>query len=246
MNLIRIKEKMKIVKYVLLGLVILLISMSLISSFFCICEILHLPVAFNKTGMIYLLAQFSDFKHLYASTIAMISVFYWTFQMDNMEKTNKRIEAETVNKTIQNTVELSKDYYTSLQPVILKFYDLIKEYDNELILYNKWDYNEFNDDSIREKNVYWKLSYHKIKDKTRNQESAVINELESFAANILYGNIDKEMMFKLVGEVFCLQVKVMYPFIATYRTREKTTNYFENTVELFKNWNPKTNNERIN
>lgn len=245
MDPIKIKEKtkkygMKIVKYALLVIVILLFVISLISIFFCICEISYLPVALNKTGMIYLLAQFSGFNNLYASTIAMISVFYWIYQMDNMEKTNKRLLEETINKKKQNAVELSKYYHTSFQPIILEFYDLINEMEKDLLLIQDWNYDEFNDKSVK-KNLHWVRWHRENKDKIRDKESAVIYELESLAANILYGDIEKEMMFKLIGKPFCDQVRVMFPFIAIYKNGNRETDYFENIPELFKKWYPKTN-----
>jgi hypothetical protein len=53
------------------------------------------------------------------------------------------------------------------------------------------------------------------------------------------GDVDKETIFKLIGKPFCTQIKVLYPFIAGFRSEKKKIDYFNNIVELFHEWEPK-------
>jgi len=63
--------------------------------------------------------------------------------------------------------------------------------------------------------------------------------LDSLASNILHGNIDKDLIFKLIGKPFCTQIGILYPFIAGYRGEKRKVDYFNNIVELFHTWKPK-------
>lgn len=230
---------MKIIRIILTGIVTVFSIFSLITMVICLSETISLPISFNKTGFVNFFYHFSDFKNLYAATIALISVYYWIYQMDNIEKTNKRIETEILDKKKQNSIEESRYFYTKIQPIVGEFYDLIQKTDKSLFEYN-WEYEEFTDESVNQQNPKWEISFEKIREQIQHKVNAVNFELDSIAANILHGNIDKETIFKLIAKPFCTQIKTMYPFIAGYRGEKRKTDYFNNIVELFKEWEPKT------
>ena len=230
---------MKTIRHILTGIVIVFSLFSAISIFVCLSETVFLPISFSKVGFINFFNHFSDFKNLYAATIALASVYYWIYQMDNIEKTNKRIETEILDKKKQNSVEESRYFHTKIQPIVGEFYDFILKTDRTLLGF-KWDYAEFTDESVNRQNPDWEISFEKIREQIQNQVNSVNFELDSLAANILHGNIDKETIFKLIGKPFCTQIKVMYPFIAGYRGKKRKMDYFNNIVELFNEWEPKT------
>ena len=230
---------MKNIRSLLLAIVILLSLFSALTLIVCLINLSSDSFAFNKDGFIHFVNAFGDFRNLYASTIALLSVYYWIYQMDNMEKTNERIENDLIDKKKQKTVELSRSYYTVFQPIIKKFYSKIESIDNNLLLYNNWDYQNFSSESVIHSNISWKVSFIKNKIQFQEELDSVIYELESFSANILHGEINREMMLQLIGKPFCLQVKVMYPFISIYRDQDSDKDYFSNVVELFKAWNEK-------
>jgi hypothetical protein len=204
----------------------------------CLSETVILPISFDRKGFINLFNHFSDFKNLYATTVALVSVYYWIYQMDNIEKTNERIEIEILDKKKQNSVEESRYFHVKIQPIVGEFYDFISETDQTLFDY-EWDYTEFTDESVNRQNPDWEISFEKIREQIQNQVNPVNFQLDSLAANILHGNIDKETIFKLIGKPFCTQIKVMYPFIAGYRGEKRKMDYFNNIVELFNEWEPR-------
>ena len=230
---------MKTIRHILTGIVIAFSLFSVITIGICLLETVFLPISLNKIGFINFFNHFSDFKNLYAATIALVSVYYWIYQMDNIEKTNKRIETEILDKKKQNSVEESRYFHTKIQPIVGEFYDLILKTDKTLFEF-KWDYTEFTDESVNLQNPEWEINFQKIKEQIQNQVNSVNFELDSLAANVLHGNIDKETIFKLIGKPFCTQIKVMYPFIAGYRGEKRKMDYLNNIVELFNEWEPMT------
>lgn len=233
------KNVMKTVKLLLVGLMISLVICSVVTLVICLSETIFLPFLFNKTGFINFFDYFSDFRNLYTATIAIVSVYYWICQMDNMEKTNIRIENEILDKKKQNSVEESRYFHTKIQPIIFELYNSIYKTDKTLLNYT-WNYSQFTDESIKIQNPEWELIFKENLDQILIQVNSVNFELDSLAANILHGNIDKETIFKLIGKPFCTQIKVLYPFIAEFRSEKKKKDYFKNIVELFHEWEPKT------
>lgn len=227
------------IQWILTRIVILFSLFSVITIFVCLSETISLPISLNKDGFVNFLNYFSDFKNLYASTIALISVYYWIYQMDNIEKTNKRIENEILDKKKQNSVEESRYFHTTIQPIVRNFYTLITELDSSLFKY-EWKFEEFTDESVSEQNPQWEAKFESVSLKIQNDVNKVNFEMDSLAANILHGNLDKETIFKLIGKPFCTQIKVMYPFIAGYRGKERKIDYLNNIVILFNEWEPKT------
>ena len=230
---------MKTIRHILTSIVIVLSLLSVITIFICLSDTVFLSFSFNKTGFVNFLNHFSDFKNLYAATIAIVSVYYWIYQMDNIEKTNKRIEDEIIDKKKLNSIEESRYFHTKIQPIIADFYDFILKTDKSLFEY-QWDYSDFTDESVFKQNPDWVVKFEKIRKQVQNKVNAVNFELDSLAANIIYGNIDKEVIFKLIGKPFCTQIKVLFPFIAGYRGRERKIDYLNNIVELFYMWESRT------
>lgn len=230
---------MKIVRLILKIIMIISLIFSTITIVLCLCETILLPFSPNKTGLIIFLNYFSDFKNLYTATIAIVSVYYWIYQMDNIEKTNTRIENEILDKKKQNSVEESRYYHTKIQPIIFELYNSIYKTDKTLLNFT-WNYSQFTDESVNIQNPEWELIFKENLEQIVIQVNSVNFELDSLAANILHGNIDKETIFKLIGKPFCTQIKVLYPFIAGFRSEKKKIDYFNNIVELFHEWEPKT------
>jgi len=230
---------MKTLRYVLLSILITLTLFSIGSIILTLFETAYLPFMISKEGFIIFLNHFADFKNLYTATIAVMSVYYWIYQMDNMNLTNSRIEGEIVEKKKENTLVESRYFYNRIQPQIRDFFDKINSIDNTLLSYT-WDYSNFNDQSVHSQNSYWEIRYEIIRNDIEKDVNAINFELESFSSNILHGNIYKELAFELIGEPFCVQIKVLFPFIAGYRSKDRKIDYFNNIVTLFKDWNLKS------
>jgi len=230
---------MKAIRQILTIIVIVFSLFSVITILICLSDTIILRFALDKAGFINFFNYFSDFKSLYAVTIALISVYYWIYQMDNIDKTNNRIETEILDKKKQNSVEEARYFHAKIQPIIADFYDFINETDRNLFNYT-WNYSEFTDESVYKQNPEWENRFEDIREKIQKRVNIVNFELDSLAANILHGNIDKETIFKLIGKPFCTQIKVMFPFIAGYRGKKRKIDYFNNIVELFNEWEPKT------
>lgn len=223
----------------LTSIVIAFSVLSLISIFICLSETVFLPISLDKAGLINFLNYFSDFKNLYAATIALVSVYYWIYQMDNMEKTNKRIETEILDKKKHNAIEEARYFHTKIQPIVGEFFDFIIKTDSKLLT-DSWDYSEFTDESVYKQSPEWEDRFERIRKDIQNKVNSVNFELDSLAANILHGYIDKETIFKLIGKPFCTQIKWLYPFIAGYRGEKRKIDYLNNIVELFNEWESKT------
>ncbi len=219
-------------------LIILLSSLTIFSIFLSFFEVFQLDFSFNRAGLIYLLTFFLDFKNLYASTIAVISFYYWIFQMDNIEKSNTRFEEEKIDTKREYALIESRYFHTTIQPIIRKLFDLILEKDKSLFDY-KWSYDIFTDESVHLQNSEWEDKFEAIEIFVKKEVNAVNFELDSIAANILHGNIDRELAFNLIGKPFCNQIKSLYPFIAGYRSENRKSDFLNNIVELFNEWNPK-------
>ena len=230
---------MKITRLILKSIMIIFLIFSTITIVLCLCETIFLHFSPNKTGFIVFFNYFSDFRNLYTATIAIVSVYYWTYQMDNIEKTNIRIENEILDKKKQNSVEESRYYHTKIQPIIFELYNSIYKTDKTLLNFT-WNYSQFTDESVNIQNPEWELIFKENVEQILIQINSVNFELDSLAANILHGNIDKETIFKLIGKPFCTQIKILYPFIAGFRSEKKKIDYFNNIVELFHEWEQKT------
>lgn len=158
--------------------------------------------------------------------------------MDNIEKTNKRLENEKTDKKKDNSIVESRYFHTTIQPIIRDFYDLVLEEDNVLFDYS-WDYNVFTDESVNNQHPDWEVKYESIRKSVEKYINAVNFELDSLASNILHGNIDKDLIFNLIGKPFCTQIRILYPFIAGYRGEKRKMDYFNNIVDLFHEWKTK-------
>jgi hypothetical protein len=229
---------MKTIRNILFIIVILLSLLSIISIIFCLCETIRLQFLFSKIGFLNFLNYFSGFKNLYASSIAMVSIYYWIFQIDNIEKTNKRLENEKTDKKKANSIVESRYFHTKIQPIIRDFYDIILEKDKTLFEYT-WVYTVFTLESVLDQHPVWDEKYELIRKPVEKYINSVNFELDSLASNILHGNIDKVLIFKLIGKPFCSQVRILYPFIAAYRGAKRKIDYFNNIVDLFNEWNLK-------
>lgn len=229
---------LEIIKSVLLLFLFLLSLFSVVSLIFCIFEVIKLDFSFNKTGLLYFISFFQDFKSLYASTIAVISIYYWIIQMDNIEKSNTKWEKEQIDKKKENAIVESRYFHAKFQPIVRALFDLVIEKDESLFEY-KWNFDHFTDESVNRQNPTWETKFEAIENLVKKELNAVNFELDSIAANILHGDIDNELAFKLIGKPFCYQVRILYPFIAGYRSEKRKIDYLSNTVALFNTWNPK-------
>lgn len=72
----------------------------------------------------------------------------------------------------------------------------------------------------------------------------LLNHLEFFAAAMISGLAESEIVFKPLAKVYCEFVEEFYLFIC-YNRRENNSNLFSNVVELYKKWSHRIEKEKL-
>ncbi len=214
-------------------LIIIITVISVVSLCFSLNDAFDLRFSFNKNGIILFIEQFEKFYGLYAGNIVLISVYYWMRQLKQIEQSNKKI-------TIDKTITEARYFYSQFQPIAGKFILDMREIDDSLFDIN-WNYSDFYRESVKVQNDSWLLSYSKASEKVKDymKVNQVFHELDALSGAALFGDIDDELLFKLIGKGYCAQVEILYPFISTYREKTGKMMYFDNVPVLYKKWKQK-------
>ncbi|MFA4853140.1 MAG: hypothetical protein WC868_05405 [Bacteroidales bacterium] len=206
-------------------------------------EIVSLQIDWSSKGFVFFLFQYSHLKELFTIIIALFTVSFILFQVEHLSQTSKRTERILRNDEKAKTFEQSKLFYIKLQPPIQEIYSLIKK-SSSYLLSQTWDFSDFTDQSVNEQNPMWETEYNKKSQEIQEIKDSIIrilNNFEYLSSNVLNGNIDQELSFNLFGKPFISQIKVFYPFISAYRSREMKDNEYRYAaiVELYYLWNKK-------
>lgn len=229
---------MKYLKNTLKILLVVFASLSILSILFTIMDNLQLNFDWSRAGFIYFLGTFKVFGGLFTGTIALMSVFYWIFQMEVSQKTLDRIKKETIDKKKENTVEASDKFYIEITPALRKLYEKLNSA-NPGLLTSNWNLDEFTDESVDRQNRVWEVIFEEHRSKIQEDVINFNSMLEAFSARINYGVCDDELAFELFGKAYCQIINWLYPFIAGYRGLTRRHDYYNNIVKLYKNWSAK-------
>lgn len=224
---------LKYFKVLVLGLLVFLSGLSLLAFFFSLFELFQFEWDFSKNGLKVFLDGYKEYFGLFTGTIILISVYYWVRQIENIEQSNRK-------KLVENTIAESRYFYSKIQPIAGDFIFEMRKID-ESLFDEVWDYSDFSRDSVREQNGAWLNGYRNASDQVENfmTINQVFFELEGLSSAALNGDIDENLLFKLMGKSYCHQIKALYPFISTHNDPQNQTDYFENIPKLFQKWNEK-------
>lgn len=225
-------------KIILVSILVLISVFAAISIYFVVIEASGYNVDCSKQGLVNFLGFFSEFKTLYAATIAVFSVCYWTIQMESIIKSNQNIEESKRNLKKDNALKESRYFHTDVQRKVREFFKKVKTADSSLFDYS-WDMTDFDYKSAGNQSAEWNKKYDALDSDIVANGFIIILEFESLAAHVLNGEIDKTMAFKLFGKPYCKQVEVLYPFIACSRKGDVKIDYLTNLVDLYREWSIK-------
>jgi hypothetical protein len=220
---------MKTIKILVLVLavvfsIILVFGMAIISF-----KVFQLPILLTPEGFRHFLSSYSVLKELFTIAIGLLTAYFIIFQIENFSLSIKT-----------KTFEQSKFFYIEIQPLIHDIYKLIKPR-SEYLLSQTWNYSEFTDQSVNEQNPKWEIEYENMPQEIKDRVIRILNNLEYLSSNVINGSIDQQMAYDLFGRPLVSQLRIFYPFISGYRTREMKTNEYRynSIVTLFKKWNDK-------
>ena len=229
---------MKYIKYSLFAILVLLTIMSVFSIILTLISDFQFELDLSKSGFLFFLETFKNFSGLYAGTIAVISVYYWIFQMNISQNTLNRIEKETIEKKKERALDASNFFYIEINPSLRELYKKVYEADPGLLKSN-WELEKFTDESVTKQNSNWEKKYERVRIEIQDNVLRLNSMLEAFAAQINHGNFDEALSFKLFGKPFCTIIRNIYPFIAGYRSVKREQDYYNNIVNLYKKWSSK-------
>ena len=228
---------MKTIKYILISLAIIFGIVLLIGFFLILAKTFRMEFDFTSTGFSRFILEFNSLRKLFTVTIALLSMYFILFQIENITKSNKRTEEILENDIKSKTLEQSFFFYTRQQLLIREIYLLISK-ESDYLLSQSWVLTEFTDHSVNEQNPKWEKKYERLVQPIKDKIINILNQFESLSATILNGNIDKDLAFNLFGRPFNRQIETLYPFISGYRSREKPDNEdnYNSIVKLYNEW----------
>jgi hypothetical protein len=199
-----------------------------------------LQFEFTSNGFSVFIAAYEPLKQIFTIDVALMTVFFIMFQIENIRLSTERTEKILNNELKNKILEMSKFFYVDIQALLRVLLPMI-EHRTIYLLHQKWTMNDFTDQSILEQNPKWEKEYEELQETVKPFIIDVLNNLEYLSSNILKGNVDKELAFQLFGRPFCVIISSFYPFVSAYRSREKAPgeDYYDSIVILFQEWNAK-------
>jgi len=228
---------MKLIKQIIKILYMFFGVLLIIGVILNLIHAMQLDFDISTKGFKYFINSFNSLKEIFTITIALLSVHFILFQIENISKSNARAIYILENEIRDKTLELSQLFYINIYS---QTHEIIKEMEsiNNYLISQEWDTNDFDSYTLEKQNSKWKVEFKKLPTRVINNIEINLNQLESLSATILNTNIDEKLAYKLFGIQFLRLISNLYPFISIYRFRYLTeeTNFYSNIFKVFKKW----------
>lgn len=173
----------------------------------------------------------TEYQVIYLALIGLITLYFGFFQIETIIGQNKE------KRTLDALNQISH-FYIEIQNNIKEFYHSIEEVDYNFFE-TKFVINDFTDHDLAEQDEKWCSEYSKYETVSlnKNRVTLMLARIESFSNFVLYGNIDMDLFQKLLGKDYKRQIEILYPFISSYRSRNKLENYYSGIKSLYEKLN---------
>ena len=233
---------MKEIKSILIGFSILFGIILIVGVVLVLAETFKMQLELSANGLSIFTENFTSLNSIFTVTIALLSTYFILVQVENLTISNRRTSEILENELKNMALNQSKFFYTELQARVRETYILIDNR-SKYLLSQKWDIIEFNDESVCEQNLKWEQEYENLQQSVKDRIIEILNQFESLAAIVLYGNIDKGLAFDLFGRPFIRQIETWYPFISGYRSRKKEIkeDNYNSIIKIYNEWSKEIN-----
>jgi len=203
-------------------------------------EAFNRQINFSSNGFSIFIGLYEPLKQIFTIDVALMTIYFILFQIENIRLSTERTERILNNEVKNKTLEMSKFFYVEIQGLLRDLLPMI-EHRSTYLLHQNWNMIDFTDESILEQNPKWESEYEILQDTVKPFITNLFNNLEYLSSNILIGNVDKDLAFKLLGRPYCAIIGSFYPFISRLRNRDEKQgeNLYESIVDLFSEWDKK-------
>lgn len=218
---------MKIFNKTMQILIAFFIILSIVSIIYSFIGISHSYFCLNKDCFDTLIKSLTEYQMVYIALLGLITLYFGFFQIEILIRQNEK------KRTIETLNQVS-NFYIEVQNNIKEFYLSIEK--EEYNFFKKeFKINDFTDQDLAEQDVNWCNKYSNFENilLNKNRVTLMLARIESFSNYVLYGNIDMDLFRELLGKEYKRQIEILYPFISTYRNREKSDKYYSGIVSLY-------------
>lgn len=218
---------MKLFNNALQFLILILLFFTIVSIVYSVEELNSRNICFEKDCYHNLIRVLIEYQTIYVALIGLITLYFGFYQINILiQQNNEKKTFDTLNQISHFYIEIQnnvKEFYLTVENEEYNFFDF------------QFNINDFTDHDLADQKEEWCQAYSNFEKNSsnKNKVTLLLGRIEAFANIILHGNIDFTLFKKLLGQEYIRQIEILYPFISSYRSRKKTTNFYSGITLLY-------------